>query len=65
MDGKSYENILVYDVSYKTLIGAKPLGIIFDNVDGFIRVNIETKYLILSGLEDRILLMIGLDILYD
>ena len=56
---------MVYDVSYKTLIGAKPLGIIFDNVDGFVRVNIETKYLILSGLEDRILLMIGLDILYD
>ena len=56
---------MVYDVSYKTLIGAKPLGIIFDKVDGFIRVNVETKYLVLSGLEDRILLMIGLDILYD
>ena len=54
---------MVYDVSYKTLIGAKSLGIIFDKGDGFIRVNVETKYLVLSGLEDRILLMIGLDIL--
>ena len=33
-DKKSYENILVYCVSYKTLIGAKPLLIIFDKVDG-------------------------------
>ena len=32
---RTYENILVYDISYKTLIGAKPLQIIFDKVDGF------------------------------
>ena len=24
LDGKSHENIFIYDVSYKTLIGAKP-----------------------------------------
>ena len=35
---KWYENILVYDISYKTLIGWKPLHIRFDKVDGFIRV---------------------------
>ena len=35
---KSYENILVYDISYKTLIDAKPLCIRFDKVDGLIRV---------------------------
>ena len=38
MDKKSYENILVYDISYKTLIGPKPLRIRFDQVDGLIRV---------------------------
>ena len=35
---KTYKNILVYNISYKTLIGAKPLCIRFDKVDGFIRV---------------------------
>ena len=30
IDEKSYENILGYDISYKTLIGAKPLCIRFD-----------------------------------
>ena len=29
-DEKSYENILVYEISYNTLIGAKPLCIRFD-----------------------------------
>ena len=30
LDEKSYENILVYDISYKSLIGAKPFRIRFD-----------------------------------
>ena len=34
---KSYENILVYNISYKTLIGAKPLRFRFDKRDRFIR----------------------------
>ena len=38
IDAKSYENILVYNISYKNLIGDKPLRIRFDKVDGFIRV---------------------------
>ena len=38
IDEKSHKNILVYDISYKTLVGAKPLGIKFDKIDGFIRV---------------------------
>ena len=38
MGKKSYENILVYDIWYKTLIGPKPLPIRFDQVDGLIRV---------------------------
>ena len=32
-DEKSYENILVYNISYKTLIDAKPLLIRFDEID--------------------------------
>ena len=32
LDEKPYENILVYDISYKTLIGAKPLRIRFEKV---------------------------------
>ena len=43
---KSYENILVYDILYKTLIGAKPLHIMFDKVDGFIRVYDGPRYLV-------------------
>ena len=46
---KSYEYILIYNISYKTLIGAKPLRIRSDKVDGFIRVYDETKYLVLLG----------------
>ena len=37
IDEKSYENILVYSILCKNLIGAKPLRIRFDKIDGFIR----------------------------
>ena len=33
LNKKSSENILVYDVSYKTLISAKSLRILFNKVD--------------------------------
>ena len=46
---KSYEYILVYDISCKTLIGTNPLHIRFDKVDGFIRVYNGTRYLVLFG----------------
>ena len=36
IDEKSYQNILVYNISYKTLIDAKPLRIRFDKIDEFI-----------------------------
>ena len=49
IDEKSSGNILVYDISYKTLIGAKPLRIRPNKVDGFIRVYDETRYLVLLG----------------
>ena len=44
-------NILVYNISYKSSIGAKPLHISFNKVDRFIRVFDGTRYLILFGPE--------------
>ena len=38
IDEKSYVKILVYNISYKFLIDAKPLRIMLDKIDGFIRV---------------------------
>ena len=35
-DKKLYENISVYNISYKTLTGPKPLRTRFDKIDGFI-----------------------------
>ena len=48
---KSYKNILVHDISYKTLIGAKPFDIRFDKRNEFIRVYNGARYLVLFGLE--------------
>ena len=42
---------MVYDISCKTLIGAKPLRIRFDKVDGSVRVYDDTRYLVLFGPE--------------
>ena len=33
IDEKLHENILIYDISYKTLIVSKPLRIRFDKID--------------------------------
>ena len=49
IDEKSYEDILVYSISLKTLMGAKHLRIRFNKIDGFFRVYGETTYLILLG----------------
>ena len=38
LDEILYENISVYDISYKTLTSPKPLRIRFDKIDGFSRV---------------------------
>ena len=48
---KSYQNILVFNISHKPLIDAKPLGINFDKIDGFIRFYDGTTYLVLLGSE--------------
>ena len=42
---------LVYNISYKTWIDAKPLRIRFDRIDGFIRVYDGPRYLVLFGSE--------------
>ena len=42
---------MIYDISYKTLIGPKRLHIIFDKIDGFIRIYDRTRYLVLFGPE--------------
>ena len=41
------KNILVYDISYKTSTGAKPLRIRFDKIDGFIKIHNKIRYLVL------------------
>ena len=48
---KSYKNILVYNISHKTLIGGRPLYIRFDKIDEFIRVYDGTRYLVIFGAE--------------
>ena len=48
LDEKIYENISVYNISYKTLTGPKPLRIRFDKIDGFIIIlDGKTKHLVL------------------
>ena len=44
IEEKSHKSILIYDISYKTLIGSKPLRIRFDKIDGFIRIYDGTRY---------------------
>ena len=51
IDEKSYENILVYNISNKGLIYSKPLRTRFDKIDGFVRVYDGTRYLVLFGSE--------------
>ena len=51
IDEQSYEKVLIYDISYKTLIGTKPLHIRIDKVDGFIIFYDETRHLVLFASE--------------
>ena len=51
IDEKSHENILVYDILYKTSIGTKPLRVRFDKINGFIRFYDGIIYLTLFGSE--------------
>ena len=40
---------MIYDISYKTLIGSTTLQIRFDKTDGIKRIYDRTRYLTLSG----------------
>ena len=40
LDEKSYENILIYDISCKTFMCAKSLRIWFEKIDGFVNPNL-------------------------
>ena len=51
IDQKSQKYILIYDISYKSLIDPKPLRIEFYKIDEFIRTHDGTRYLILFGSE--------------
>ena len=51
IDEKWCKNILVYNISYKFLIWAKPLPIKFDKSNGFIIVYDRFSYLALFGVE--------------
>ena len=55
IDEKSHDNTLLYNVSYKTLIGTKPLLIRFDKINGFIRVYDGTRYLVLFRMKKMVL----------
>ena len=63
IDEKSYKNILVYGISYKSLFGSKPLRIKFDEANGFIRVYRGIRYLLLFGPENMMLFTVELYIL--
>ena len=60
LDEKSYENIMIYNISYKTLISAKPLHIWLNKVDVFTRVYDRTRNLFLKNM---MLFTIRIDIL--
>ena len=51
IDEKPNENILVYNISYKTFIGTQPFRIRLDKIDEFIRVYDGSRYLVLFGAE--------------
>ena len=42
-----FENILIYDISYKTSLIAKLLRLRYDKIDGFIKIHGKIRYLVL------------------
>ena len=57
LDKKIYENVSVYDISYKISTGPKQLRIRFNKIGGFIRVSGgEFRHIVLfdNGLFDKI-----------
>ena len=46
---KTYKNILIYFISYKTFMGSIPLHIRFDEIDRLIKIYDGIRYLVLFG----------------
>ena len=46
-----HENILIYDISNKTLLGTKPLHDKILKIDGFIKILYGTRYVTLLSSE--------------
>ena len=44
---KTYENILICGISYKSFMGSKPLHIWIEKKDGFIKIYDGIRYLVL------------------
>ena len=44
LDGKLYENISIYDISYETLVAVKLLHIGVNKVDAFIMMELDVCY---------------------
>ena len=64
LDQKLYENISVYNISYKTSTGPKPLHISsrkYMDLLGFVVVSLDIKYYLIIGC--LIKFVIGLNIL--
>ena len=59
----SYKNILIYDISHKNFMGAKPFRIRFDKIYGFIKIYDAARYLVLFRLKNMMQLTIGLGML--
>ena len=59
---ETFENILVYDISYKIFMSKKPMRIWFDTIDGFIKIYGGIKYLVLleyNKIHDKIKYLIS------
>ena len=46
LEEKLCENILIYEISYKPFMDAKPLDIRFDKIDGFTKICDGTRQLV-------------------
>ena len=47
LEEKSYENILIYNISDKSFVAEKPLRIWFDKIGEFVKINDGFRYLVL------------------
>ena len=63
IDEKSLKNVLICDISHKTIIDPKPLRIRFDKIDGLLKFRIELDNQQCLALKNMMLFKTELDIL--